>query len=89
MPEKIFNCHNSNLGLLRYAQNLMIYVNSETILNTDSFLSLYRGELSTGTDKIIYQLPMIYFRDRSIKEIFSKNEKGAAVTTPFYSLNIK
>ena len=34
---KIFNCHNTYLGLLKYAQNLMIYVNSETILNTDPF----------------------------------------------------
>lgn len=25
------------------------------------FLSLYRGKLSTGTDKIIYQLPIFYF----------------------------
>lgn len=35
--EKIFHCHNTYLGLLKYAQNLMIYVNSETILNTDPF----------------------------------------------------
>lgn len=47
------------MGLFRYAQNLMIYVNSETILNTDRFFSLYRGELSTGIDKTIYQLPIL------------------------------
>jgi len=37
LPEKIFNCHNTYLGLLKYVQNLMIYVNLETILNTDTF----------------------------------------------------
>lgn len=37
----------------------MIYVNSEIILNTDPFISLPNGELSTGIDKTIYQLPNI------------------------------
>ena len=40
VPEKIFNCHNTYLGLLKYAQNLMFYVNSETFLNTDPFFLL-------------------------------------------------
>lgn len=39
----------------------MFYVNSETILNIDLFLSLYRGELSTIINKIIYQLPTNIF----------------------------
>lgn len=29
------------MGLLKYAQNLMIYVNPETILNNDLFFSPY------------------------------------------------
>lgn len=56
--KKIFNCRNSYLGLIKYAQNLMIYVNSETILNNDLFFSLYKGKLSTVTDKNIFQLPI-------------------------------
>ena len=37
LSEKIFNCHNTYLRLLKYAQNLMINVNSETVLNNDRF----------------------------------------------------
>lgn len=33
------------MGLLKYALHLMIYVNSETILNNDRFFSPYMGKV--------------------------------------------
>lgn len=35
-----FNYHNSCRGLLKYAQNIMFYANSKTILNNDQFFLL-------------------------------------------------
>lgn len=45
----------------------MIYVNSETILNNDRFFSLFSGELSTGNDEIIFQLPKMVYKKRNQK----------------------
>src|SRR5699024_3147905 len=43
--KKIFNFHKIYLGLVKYAQNLMIYVNSETILKIDRFSLLIYGRV--------------------------------------------
>lgn len=59
------------MGLLKYAPHLMIYVNSETILNNDRFFSPYMRKVIHIIEKnhltITYLiLFMILFQDRCI-----------------------